>query len=183
VFEACVFLLTEFLMCLSNRLWHVLSWNVRGLNSPDKWPSIRNKIEESNATIICLQETKRSEFDISFIKGFAPRRFDKYAYVPSDGASGGLLVLWISNIFTGQVLLEESFGLAIELTSCISSDIFMPVNVYGPCEGIERDNFVAWLFHLDISDENLWLLVGDFNFYRFVENKNREGANLTGIAT
>jgi hypothetical protein len=81
------------------------------------------------------------------------------------------------------VLLEESFGLAIELTSCISSDIFMPVNVYGPCEGIERDNFVAWLFHLDISDDNLWLLVGDSNFYRFVESRNREGANLADIAT
>jgi hypothetical protein len=57
------------------------------------------------------------------------------------------------------------------------------VNVYGPCEGIDRENFVAWLFHLNITDDELWLLVGDFNFYRFVENRNRTGANLTDIAT
>jgi hypothetical protein len=33
----------------------------------DKWPSIRNKIEESNANIVCLQETKRMDFDASYI--------------------------------------------------------------------------------------------------------------------
>jgi hypothetical protein len=170
-------------MCLANRFWHVLSWNVRGLNRADKWPSIRNKIEESNASIICLQETKKREFDARFIKGFAPHRFHNFAYIPSDGASGGQLVLWISNVFSGQVMLEESIGLAIEFISCISSEKFMLVNVYGPCEGIERENFVAWLFHLDISDDNLWLLVGDSNFYRFVESRNREGANLADIAT
>jgi exonuclease III len=79
----------------------VLCWNVRGLNSADKWPHIRNKIEESNASIICLQETKRMEIDVNDVKKFAPKRFDKFAYVPSDGASGGLLVLWISSMFSG----------------------------------------------------------------------------------
>jgi hypothetical protein len=31
---------------------------VRGLNDKDKWDLIRNNIEESNANIFCLQETK-----------------------------------------------------------------------------------------------------------------------------
>jgi exonuclease III len=120
-----------------NRVWHVLCWNIRGINSSDKWPHIRNKIEESSASIVCLQETKRGDFDASFIKKFAPKRFDKFGYVPSDGASGGLLVLWISNVFEGHVMLEESFGIAISFTSVISSENFMLVNVYGPCEGTE----------------------------------------------
>lgn len=165
-----------------DRLWNVLCWNIRGLNDPDKWPSIRNKIEESNASIICLQETKKMSFDASFIRGFAPRRFDKFAYVPSEGASGGLLVIWNSKLFEGQVLLEESFGIAISFTSAISAENFTLVNVYGPCNGVARENFVAWLFSLDIADDALWLLLGDFNFYRFAENRNQEGANLNDIA-
>jgi exonuclease III len=98
-----------------NRLWFVLSWNIRGINDPVKWPFIRNKLEESNASIVCFQETKQESFDSSFIKNFAPKRFDKYAFVPSEGASGGLLTLWISSQFSGQLLLEESFGLCHDL--------------------------------------------------------------------
>jgi exonuclease III len=166
-----------------NRLWFILSWNIRGINSPEKWPLIRNKIEESNASIICFQETKKGEFDMSFIKKFAPRKFDKFAFVPSDGASGGLLVLWASNTFSGQVLLQETFGLVLEFVSIANAETFTLANVYGPCEGIARENFVAWLFHLDIPDDSLWLLVGDFNFYRFSENRNRPGANQEDMET
>jgi hypothetical protein len=99
----------------SNRLWFVLSWNIRGINDPAKWPLVRNKLEESSASIICLQETKKSDFDSNFIKNFAPKRFDHFAFIPSDGASGGLLVLWVGSLFTGQVILEESFGIVVNL--------------------------------------------------------------------
>jgi hypothetical protein len=113
-----------------NRTWCVLNWNIRGVNSSSKWPLVHNKIEESMASIVCLQETKKESFDSSFIKGFAPRRLDQFAYVPSDGASGGLLVLWTSNLFSGQVLLQESFGLVIHFQSTLSGDNFTLVNIY-----------------------------------------------------
>jgi hypothetical protein len=96
---------------------------------------------------------------------------------------GRLVVIWISALFSGQVVLEESFGLAISFTSVLSAETFMVVNVYGPCEGIARENFVAWLFSLNIADDALWLLLGDFNFYRFVENRKRDGANMSDVAT
>jgi hypothetical protein len=86
-------------------------------------------------------------------------------------------------MFSGQILLEECFGLAINFTSLISHDSFVVVNVYGPCEGTSRENFVAWLFSLNIGSDDLWLILGDFNFYRFVENRNRDGANMNDIAT
>jgi exonuclease III len=166
-----------------NRLWHILCWNVHGINSSERWPHLRSKIEESSASIVCLQETKKRHFDASFIRKFAPKRFDKFSFVPSDGASGGLLVLWVGNSFVGEVLLEESFGIVISFTSVLSLEKFTLVNVYGPCEGLERENFVAWLFHLDIADDEIWILLGDFNFYRFVENRNQPGANLSDIET
>lgn len=46
------------------RSWKVLSWNVRGSNAEKKWNSIRDKISEATCDVVCLQETKRSFFDI-----------------------------------------------------------------------------------------------------------------------
>jgi exonuclease III len=167
----------------SNRLWFVLSWNIRGIHDPAKWHMVHNKLEESNASIVCLQETKKSDFDPSFIRNFVPKRFDRFIFMPSEGASGGLLILWVGSLFTGQLLMEESFGLVVNFTCQLSADVFNIVNVYGPCEGVARENFVAWLFSLDIADDSLWLILGDFNFYRFAKNQNRAGANMTDIAT
>jgi exonuclease III len=170
-------------MNLLSRVWNILDWNIRGINSPEKWPSVRCKIEESNASIVCLQETKKCDFDASFIRGFAPRRFDQFAFSPSDGASGGILILWCSSIFSGELIMIESFGIVIKFTSAISSDNFTLVNVYGPCEGQAREDFIAWLCHFDIPDDDLLLILGDFNFYRYAENRNRPGANIHDIST
>ena len=53
--------------------WLVLDWNVRGLNDKDKRLAVYNKIDESNCSVICLQETKCENFDHSFIRSFSPK--------------------------------------------------------------------------------------------------------------
>jgi exonuclease III len=87
-----------------NRDWSILNWNIRGINSVDKCNAVKEKIEESACSIFCIQETKRSHFDHSYIKKLAPKRFNKFAFSPSDGASGDILIVWISSIFSGEVL-------------------------------------------------------------------------------
>ena len=77
----------------------------------------------------------------------------------------------------------ENFGLVMHFQSTISSDNFHLANVYGPCECIARENSIAWLFHLDINSDDLWLLVGDFNFYRYSDNRNKVGGNISDMAT
>jgi exonuclease III len=102
---------------MSTHNWHVLCWNIQGINTTGKWDAVREKIEESSCSVICLQETKREHFDTSYIKKFAPRRFDKFDYIPSLGASGGLLVIWNSTIFKGFVLDKQPYGMTIYFTS------------------------------------------------------------------
>jgi exonuclease III len=94
---------------MNNRIWHILCWNVRGINGSDKWDAVRDKIEESCCSVICLQETKHEHFDMRFIRNFAPRRFDHFEYIPSVGASGGILVVWNSSTFKGTVLGKAKF--------------------------------------------------------------------------
>jgi exonuclease III len=86
----------------NRRTWNILNWNVRGLNSTGKYNAIREKIEESSCSIICIQETKRATFD-SFVRKMAPKRFNKFAYVPSQGASRGIFMGWSGLMFSGQV--------------------------------------------------------------------------------
>ena len=50
--------------------------------------------------------------------------------------------------------------------------------MYGPCSEPARSTFVSWLRNLDIQDGINWILLGDFNFYRSLENRNRSGGNF-----
>jgi exonuclease III len=75
-----------------NRIWKILNWNLRGINSEKKWVALASKIEESNCDIICLQETKREVFAMDYIRKFCPKRFDKFEYLPSIGALVELLL-------------------------------------------------------------------------------------------
>ena len=59
-----------------NRSWNILNWNVRGINSQTRWDDLRARIEESNCGVICIQETKREDFDQAYLRNFSPRRFN-----------------------------------------------------------------------------------------------------------
>lgn len=71
------------MVLMNSRSWNILCWNVRGVNDKDKWELIRNKIDECNADIVCLQETKRESFDLCFIKNFTPKKHDSFDFCPS----------------------------------------------------------------------------------------------------
>jgi exonuclease III len=85
------------------RNWKVLCWNIGGINSKIKWNAIRNRIQESSCDIICLQETKREDFDSAYIRNFCPVVFDSFNFVPLVGTSGGIPTIWKSNKFSNGV--------------------------------------------------------------------------------
>jgi hypothetical protein len=105
---------------MDNRVWNIMCWNIRGLNASGKWDVVRNKLEESACSIVCLQETKRDHFDMAFIRNFAPRHFDCFDFVPADGASGGLLTLWTSSCFRGTVTEKRKYCLTVTFSSLVT---------------------------------------------------------------
>jgi hypothetical protein len=94
------------------------------------------------------------------------------------GALGGVIILWNSSVFTGVLLEVKRFGIVVNFTSTHNNANWSLVSVYGPYQGIERDNFVSWLYNLQIPSEENWLLVGDFNFMRSPEGRNKPGGLL-----
>ena len=57
------------------------------------------------------------------------------------------------------------------------------VNIYGPCQGDQRTSFTNWLFDLDIPSTEDWLLLGDFNYIRSPDNRNKPGGDVNDMFT
>jgi exonuclease III len=93
---------------------NILCWNIRGINSAQKWLALSEKISESACSIICLQETKREHFDHSYIRKFCPRRFDKFIFHPSNGTSGGIIIIWNSSILTGSLIENLPYAITVQ---------------------------------------------------------------------
>ena len=130
--------------------WNVLCWNIRGLNSDDKQLALNNAVRSSGCSVICLQETKKTTFDLAFIKSCCRRQFDKFSFVPSQGASGGLVTIWKSSVFSGDVIFSSEFALVITFTSTLSAHSWSLANIYRPCSGDARLTFTNWLYDLVI---------------------------------
>jgi hypothetical protein len=64
------------------RKWRILCWNVRGLNSDSHQRALRSKIEESQCSVLCVQETKCETIDHKFLRKFCPKRFDFLPFHP-----------------------------------------------------------------------------------------------------
>lgn len=157
----------------------ILVWNVRGINSQEKQDAIRDKINESACQIICIQETKRENFDSIYIKRFCPRSFDKFAFSPSIGASGGLITIWNSRFFEGTTIQTNAYAITIKFVCKQDNKSFHVSNIYGPAHSAQKMGFVTWLMNLDSSKFKYWLLARDFNLYRNPKNRNKPGGDIS----
>lgn len=161
----------------NNRNIKILFWNIRGINSQFKWDALRDKISESSCHIICIQETKRECFDPFYIKKFCPRSFDKFAFSPSIGASGGLITIWNNNLFDANVILVNSYSITVEFHCRLNNKVFHVTNIYGPSNPSQKQNFVTWLMNFDTTSFEDWILGGDFNLIRGPKNRNKPGGD------
>lgn len=70
----------------------ILTWNVRGLNTPNKRRFIKSQLNAQQSEIIWLQETKlgkdKSDLFIKHCKGW------KGHLVKAISASGGIEIMW-----------------------------------------------------------------------------------------
>jgi hypothetical protein len=97
--------------------WKILVHNIRGINTPEKWNSMRNRIVETKCDIICFQETKKDFFGESYIRNFCPRKYDGFCYNPSVVSSGGLITIWQENKFYGDQIFHNEYAHMVRFKS------------------------------------------------------------------
>jgi hypothetical protein len=102
---------------MNTKLWNILCWNIRGINSEKKWNAIRDRLSDHVCDVICLQETKHSHFDLSFIHKFCPPIFDRFDYLPAVGASGGSIIIWKSTSLSGTRVFQNDYATSVQFTS------------------------------------------------------------------
>lgn len=71
-----------------------MSWNIRGLGHDEKIVAIRNAIKQNNVTICSILESKKEIVTDSLIRSLWGNSGCSYLYVPSEGASGGIIMMW-----------------------------------------------------------------------------------------
>lgn len=76
------------------------------------------------------------------------------------------------------MLDKRSYDITVQFTSVHNYDSWKLTNVYGPCDEPARSEFIQWFRGHDISDSDNWIFLGDFNFYRSLNNRNRPGGNI-----
>jgi hypothetical protein len=86
-----------------------------------------------------------------------------------------------SSVFTKEVIYSSKFAITIQLTAQHNAEKWKLTTVYGPCQGRDIHDFVDWLNVVQINDDEKWMFVGDFNFYRSLENRNKDEGNMQDI--
>jgi exonuclease III len=119
----------------------ILCWNVHEINSQSKLSAIRSKISEIKCDIICLQETKRKNFDQNYIRQFCPPAFDRFKFISSVGNSGGTIIIWMSTRFSGQVVSHNDYAMSVEFESMMTGEVWVLTNVYVPCTPNCKEEF------------------------------------------
>ena len=149
----------------------LISWNVRGLNSPSKHRMIKNWIQQEKPTIVFLQETKSSTDAIERIRGKVWAGSSAIS-VDAAGASGGLAILWNPQIISlydfhaTLHLIQTSFHLIGTGIHGHLTNVYFPQTIQQKLELLDT---------ISILNNNrqfpIWIGGGDFNIITSMEEK------------
>ena len=76
-------------------------------------------------------------------------------------ASASMVIIWNSSFFEGRLIEAKPYGIIVEFLSKHTFEVWTLVSVCAPCQGPTRDEFVQWLYNLDINCDDNCLLLGD----------------------
>ncbi|XP_058784973.1 uncharacterized protein LOC131659865 [Vicia villosa] len=151
------------------------SLNIRGAGSSAKRRRIHQLIVKGNADIFLIQESKLAAVSNSIAFSFWRRKDIGFSFLPSVGASGGLISLWNSESF--QVLFSFGGEGYLGLKVVWKEEVFYIVNVYSSCNSGEKR--VLWRKLLELKSrfsDGEWVIARDFNAVKNVnERKGSSG--------
>ena len=106
------------------------------------------------------------------------KRICTFEFLPSTGASGGLITIWKSHLFQGHLIFSNEYGISIEFSSNHDADVWVLTNIYATCTSYGKLHFVNWFKNIQMPEDIHWLIVGDFNLMRSPNNRNRPGGDV-----
>jgi hypothetical protein len=95
------------------------------------------------------------------------------------GASGRLIIIWNDSLFKGALEFQNDFSILVKFTSNISNDTWYLTNIYGPSQSDRKEEFLKLFSNISMPNDTDWLIMGDFNFIRNPNDRNKHGGNIT----
>ncbi|XP_059068439.1 uncharacterized protein LOC131858958 [Cryptomeria japonica] len=140
----------------------IIFWNVKGCNALDKRRLIKRGLDQLRPDVVFLQETKMDNGEEKSLLG-SWKQWSR-VFVDSEGASGGLGILWNANIHKVEEGLASNMWQVCKLHSYPLNVDFTIINVYGPCKSELQKRFRRSLSSLIRDLEGRLLIIeGDFN--------------------
>ncbi|XP_058767333.1 uncharacterized protein LOC131641013 [Vicia villosa] len=156
------------------------SFNIRGGGSILKRKRVSQILIKGKADIFLIQESKLAIVDASVIKSLWPKENVGWSFSSSQGASGGLITLWMED---SCVVLNSFKGegyLGIKLIR--KRKLYYVVNVYSSCFiHLKRKLWKELLELKSKYTDGEWCLGGDFN--AISNSRERRGSKLHGRST
>lgn len=116
----------------------ILSWNVRGLNDPNRRKVVKSVIRKGGGHLVCLQETKLASMSDRIVRSLWGGRFVEWIALDVDGSSGGILIMW-DNRWVSKVDAQVGrFSVSCILALVEDGVHWVFSGVYGPMEDGER---------------------------------------------
>lgn len=155
-----------------------MSWNVRGLNSPIRRDAVRDMVTSTNATIVCLQETKLAHLDDVVVASMLGHQFiANYSYLPANGVRGGILIAASERHFRLMSTACTENTITVQLQMLEDASEWSITGVYGPQGNQQKRRFIEELKIVKRLVTQKWLVVGDFNLIYKIEDKNNSRIN------
>jgi exonuclease III len=153
-----------------------LIWNVRGLNSSVRQDSIKELVDSSQVDVVCFQETKMQNITRRNILSMLGADFPDYVYLPSVGASGGILIAWRRHI--GHTEQRKLHNHSVSVQFCkAGGQAWWLTCVYGPQGEGEKIQFLQELRDIRNACDGTWMVAGDFNLIYCSVDKNNSNIN------
>lgn len=157
--------------------FNVLVWNVRGLNARARRNALREVCADANASIVSAQETKLetiSPYDVSEMLG---ARFASYVFLPSAGASGGMLLACRGPDISCTLHHSGRFSVSALISGPGQPTTWCFTTVYGPQPEVDKVEFLDELRAIRAITACPWLIAGDFNLLLEAADKNKRIVN------
>ncbi|KAG2688583.1 hypothetical protein I3760_09G102600 [Carya illinoinensis] len=130
----------------------IVSWNVCELNEINKRQHIKKLLREWRADIVCFQEINLKLVTRKIMRGVWSCPYVDWVYLASNGASGGILVIWDKRVmekieeFVGDYTVACSFKM-------VEDDFLFPSERSGDSRiRSAMTDFSDYIFYLNLID-------------------------------
>ena len=149
----------------------LLSWNVRGLNNPQKREVCKNLLKEWKCDIVCFQETKLSSLNSFVVRSLWGSPFLDWVVLDAINTVGGVLLVWDKRVFEKVNCTVGRFSVNVLFKGVVDDFVWACLGVYGPNEDSQRGALWEELSRMHSRWNTAWCVFEDFNIIRYLSER------------